>query len=109
MNATVWPKIDDHYWLLAYLNSSLVTYLLKGIIARSHITTIGNVSSLPIIPLSDSDKQSLGRIAKRVINGTLAPEEAVVKIDRIIYRGLSIPAWIRHKIANFCGDIVHLV
>lgn len=109
VNAAVWPGKEDLYWLLSYLNCSLVTYLLKGVIARSHITTIGNVASLPIIPLSDAEKRSLGRISKQAINGKLAPADAVAKIDRIVYNSINASQKTRKIISQFCGDIIHLV
>lgn len=109
VNAAIWPCKKDIFWLLSYLNSSLVTYLLKGVIARSNMTTIGNVSSLPIISFSSSEKHTLGRIAKNVIIGKMSAEEAVTKIDRIIYRTLNLPVRIRRKISRFCADIPHLV
>ena len=109
VNATIWPPKEDLFWLLAYLNSSLVSYLLKGIIARSHITTIGNVSSLPILNLTDSEKQSLHRISKQVINGKLAPEDAIAKIDRIVYCNINLSRGTRKMIRQFCADIIHLV
>ena len=109
VNAAIWPPKEDLFWLLAYLNSSLVSYLLKGIIARSHITTIGNVSSLPILNLTDSEKKSLGRISKQVINGKLAPEDAIAKIDRIVYLNINLSRRTRKMIRQFCADLIHLV
>lgn len=109
VNAAIWPGKDNINWLLAYLNSSLVRYLLKGIIGRSHITTIGNVSSLPLPAFEDSVKKSLDRISKKVLNGKMAPSEAIFKIDRIVYHSLSIPVRTRRMIARFCADIIHLV
>lgn len=109
VNAAIWTMKKDLFWLLAYLNSSLVSYLLKGIIARSHITTIGNVSSLPIPAFDDSVKKSLDRISKKVLNGKMDPLEAIPKINRIVYHSLSIPSDTRRMIARFCADITHLV
>lgn len=109
VNAAIWAPKEDVLWLISYLNSSLVAYLLKGIIARSHITTIGNVSSLPILNLTDCEKKTLGRISKQVINGKLAPEDAIAKIDRIVYRNINLSRGTRKMIRQFCADIIHLV
>ena len=109
VNAAIWPGKDNIFWLLSYLNSSLVSYLLKGVIARGHITTIGNVSSLPLLNFTESERRSLVRIAKSVINGKLDAEEAVVKIDRMVYRNINASRATRKMIAQFCSDIIHLV
>lgn len=109
VNATIWPGKEDVHWLLSYLNSSLSTYLLKGIIARSNITTIGNVSSLPILKFSESEKKALSRISKKAINGELCSDDAVFKIDRIVYKHINASTGTRKKIARFCADIIHLV
>lgn len=109
VNAAIWPRESDLYWLLSYLNSSLAIYNLKGIIARSHMTTIGSVSDLPIPNFTDSEKKSLSRISKMTINGKLNHEEAVSRIDRVIYKALNISRDTRRIIRNFCADIIHLV
>lgn len=109
VNAAIWPPSEDINWLLAYLNSSLATYLLKGILSRGNITTIGSVFSLPMIDLSPASKRTLGNIASDARNSMISPEEAVTKIDRIIYRHLKWPIPVRHQIAQFCADLTHLV
>lgn len=109
VNAAIWTKEEDLYWLLAYLNSSLVTYLMKGVIAREHITTIGNVSTLPVPYFGESEKKSLDRISKMAINGKLTDKEAISKIDRIVYKALNISRETRKVIRHFCADIIHLV
>lgn len=109
VNAAIWPRKEDMYWLLSYLNSSLATYLTKGIIARGHITTIGNVSTLPIPKFNDSEKKSLSRISKMVINGKMIDKDAILRIDRIVYKSLNISNQTRIVIRQFCADIIHLV
>lgn len=109
VNAAIWPGKENIYWILAYLNCSLVSYLAKGIIARGHITTIGNVSSLPLLNFTNSEKKSLGWITKRVLIGKLEAEAAVKKIDRIVYRNINASKMTRKMIGQFCSDIIHLV
>lgn len=109
VNAAIWPDKDNLHWLLAYLNSSLVTFLMKGIIARSNMTTIGNVSSLPIIRFSESEKKSLGRIAKMALAGRLESEAAVIKIDRIVFRSIDATSDTRRTVTRFCANLTHLL
>lgn len=109
VNAAIWTDKKDLYWLLAFLNSSLATYMVKGIIARGVITTIGNVSALPIPKFTDSEKKSLSRISKMAINGKLTDKDAISKIDQVVYKALNISNETSKVIRHFCADIIHLV
>lgn len=109
VNAAIWPGKNELFWLLAYLNSSLVAYIMKGIIARSHMTTIGNVSELPVPNFTESEKKSLSRISKMALNGKLSEEEAISKIDRIVFTSVNISKQTLKTIKQFCADIIHLV
>ena len=66
VNACIICEEDDIYWLLAYLNSTLVTYIVRGVLIRSNMITSGYVSRIPLINFSKEVKvklSNLGRIA----------------------------------------------
>ena len=108
-NASIFPPSKDLYWLLAYLNSSLVTYLLKSIFTRSNLTTIGNVSSIPMPDFPDNIKQILSRISIEVISGKLTVELAIEEIDSILETHLKLSDETRKRIHDFCSDLTHFV
>ena len=108
-NASIFPPSKDLYWLLAYLNSSLVTYILKGILTRSNITTIGNVASIPIPDFPDHIKHSLSILTLSVVSGNLTTEDAIKEIDRVLEKHLILDDCTQKRIHQFCADITHLV
>lgn len=65
VNANIICEDDEAWWLLAYLNSELVTYLVRGILIRSNMITSGYVSRIPLITIKREDKQSLRTLAKQ--------------------------------------------
>lgn len=109
INATIWPPTEEIDWLLAYLNSSFVTYLIKGVISRGIMTTIGNVSSLPVVDFSDSKKRALAQISQDARNRKISVKDAVARIDTIIYRHLAFSEKEIATINHFCADLTHLV
>lgn len=91
VNATIFPQKNDIYWLIAYLNSSLVTYFIRGVLIRSNMVTSGYVSKIPVLNLSEQVKHELDIIAKMAIRGDLSEKESIKMIDNIVFEqsGLS--------------------
>ncbi|KMJ60411.1 DNA methyltransferase [Bacillus sp. LL01] len=65
VNANIICEDKDAWWLLAYLNSELVTYLVRGILNRSNMITSGYVSRIPLINISEQEKTILGDLSKK--------------------------------------------
>ncbi|PLR95732.1 N-6 DNA methylase [Bacillus sp. T33-2] len=63
VNANIICEDTDAWWLLAYLNSGLVTYLVRGILIRSNMITSGYVSRIPLINVNEGEKILLGNLA----------------------------------------------
>lgn len=105
VNATIFPPEKDRLWLLSYLNSSLVTYLIRGILIRSNMVTSGYVNSLPIISFSMFEKKALGDIAFKVINDQITSREAVTECDKIIFSNINLP---EKTISSICYFANHL-
>lgn len=109
VNAAIWPPKEDLYWLLAYLNCRFITYVMKGILDRGNMTTIGGVQKLPIIDFDSHEKNRLSLIARSVLYDGVAIDSAIDEIDGIVYNHLGIDEDIREDIARFCSDITHNV
>jgi len=90
VNPTIFPPIEDINWLLSYLNSSLVTYLIRGVLIRSNMVTSGYVSCLPILNFSSDEKKELSEIANDVRTEGKCVEEAIDEIDALVFRRAQI-------------------
>jgi hypothetical protein len=78
----------DIWWLLAYLNSSLVTYLVRGVLIKGTISS-GYISNVPMIPLSGEIKVKLSTISKKLVESKNTDpsvlKDAVDKIDDLVF------------------------
>ena len=108
VNANIFCDKKDIWWLLAYLNSSLVTYIVRGVLIRSNMITSGYVSKIPVIELSENVKATLGVIAKAAFDGKTPPKEAcsfVKKIDEILFKELRLSKEIETDIIHFASNL----
>lgn len=88
VNASIFCEERDRYWLLAYLNSSLVTFFVRGIMLRTNMITSGYVSRIPVIPLSNGGKEQLARISLDAIKNKIGKSlysEAIDSIDNVVF------------------------
>jgi 23S rRNA A1618 N6-methylase RlmF len=105
VNPNIFTPKKDLFWMLAYLNSHLVTYLVRGVLIRSNMVTSGYISQLPIIPFTEKEKMSLTTISKNVLEGKLKPEEAINKINSIVYENLKFDLSIVENIDDFALNL----
>lgn len=105
VNATIFPGKDNIFWLISYLNSSLVTYLVRGVLIRSNMITSGYVSRIPMIKFSENEKKQLDEVAKDVISGMLSATRAIEIIDIIVFNASKISSTSRRKILKFVENL----
>jgi hypothetical protein len=105
VNPNIFPPSEDLYWLISYLNSHLVTYLVRGILIRSNMVTSGYVSNIPIINFSQKEKQFLSEISKDVIGANSSSNEAVKLINNIVYSKMDFNSNVRAKIDDFAINL----
>ena len=108
-NASIFPPDEDIWWLLAYLNSSFVTFIVKGIISRGNLTTIGNVFSIPLPDFPEKIKENLSQIAKQAVSGNRPEKDVLSQIDSLIETHLKLSRDTISQIHHFCSDLTHLV
>lgn len=65
VNPNIICETKDAWWLLAYLNSSLVTYLVRGALIRSNMITSGYVARIPLLNFTLKEKEELTYLSKR--------------------------------------------
>jgi len=104
VNANIFGMNGCEWWLLAYLNSSLVTYLVRGIFHRTNMITSGYVSRIPVLKLDPTDKAKLEIIAKEAVSGKIQKHqyaEYIQSIDAIIFKSASLSDDSLKMIADF--------
>lgn len=109
VNAAAWPPAEDIYWLLAYMNSSFITYVAKAVFDRGNMTTIGCVRSLPVIAFDEAEKIILSEISQEVLSGGLSITDAIDKIDRIVFNSMNLDKDMGREVRRFCSDLTHNV
>lgn len=105
VNATIFPKHEDVFWLMGYLNSSFITYIVRGVLIRSNMITSGYVSRIPIIKLSDDDKRHLGEISIKAYKGDISVSEAISLCDGIVYKATNLDDTIIEEIEHFVSNL----
>lgn len=68
VNANIICNDYDAWWLIGYLNSDLVTYMVRGILIRSNIITSGYVSRIPLLEFTQEEKENLNKLSKEAYN-----------------------------------------
>ncbi len=108
VNANIFCAKKDIWWLIAYLNSSLVTYIVRGVLIRSNMITSGYVAKIPIIQLNEDSQYKLESIAKYAYNEKISNKEignTLKEIDEIIFKELGFTKEIEEEIINFSSNL----
>ena len=108
VNASIIVEDDDCWWLLAYLNSSLCTYLVRSVLIRSNMITAGYVARIPVPPFSSDTKDALSRAAMTAyeVNDPAQDKLSVRIIDNLIFESLDTNNETVHMIEAFTSDLI---
>ena len=105
VNPTIFPPSEDIDWLISYLNSSFVTYIVRGVLIRSNMITSGYVNCIPLLNISDDKKQLLADISQKVRANELSINHAIEVIDKIIFSCHNFPKEVISSITEFGNNI----
>jgi len=108
VNANIFCDKKDIWWLIAYLNSSLVTYIVRGILIRSNMITSGYVSKIPVIQFSSKIKNELTVIAMNAYEEQVQPKNCnkyIEDIDNIIFKELNFEQSIIDDVKHFALNL----
>jgi hypothetical protein len=109
VNANIICEREDIGWLLSYLNSSLVTYFVRGVLIRTNMITSGYVSRIPIIPLTQIQKRALASIAEKALASKTINGKArylIKEVDEILYQELNFSAETLNETTMFCENLL---
>ena len=109
VNANIFPAEQDRWWLLAFLNSALCNYLVRGVLLRSNMITAGYVARIPVPDMPPGICRELELIAREAYDAGPDPEAVQVfmgEIDELVFDTCGIPGGDRDNIRGFCGNIV---
>ena len=109
VNANIFCDEKDRLWLLGYLNSSLVTYFVRGVLLRTNMITSGYVSRIPIIPISSDGKRQLSQISAQAVRNKIqrpAYTEVIADIDDIVFRESQLSIEDIREVKNFRENIM---
>lgn len=108
VNANIFCDKKDIWWLIAYLNSSLVTYIARGLLIRSNMITSGYVSKIPVVKFSPTTKDKLSLIAKGAYDEKVQPKDCnkyIREIDNIVFEELGFEQSITNEIRHFALNL----
>ena len=105
VNANIFTPKEDLYWMLSYLNSYLVTYLVRGVLIRSNMVTSGYISQIPVIPFSEHEKKQLNDISKNIIESKLTIDSGIEMINSLIYYNLKLRKEVILKLEDFVHNL----
>lgn len=100
---------DQDWWLLSYLNSTLATYLVRGILNRSNMITSGYVSRIPVPEFSRTIRDKLSRIAREAVSKKISPSETrryVRLVNDLVFADLGLSLGTQMILNAFCADLL---
>ena len=112
VNANIIVDAPDKWWLLGFLNSQVVTYLVRSVLLRSNMITAGYVSRIPLPKFDNDVLVKLGdaatRAYKRRQSSLENPAAYDEDIDELVFSALGISRNDQSYIRNFCANAVKL-
>ncbi|WP_300381185.1 N-6 DNA methylase [Clostridium sp.] len=111
VNSAVICSDEESYFLLSYLNSTLVTYLVRGVLNRSNMITSGYISRIPIIKFNKDQKErliALGKLGYKRSKNNEDIKEVLIEIDKIINNFINLKEENIKYINNFRNNLVKL-
>lgn len=111
VNPNVIVGEDDKWWLLAYLNSRLCLYLLRGVLIRSNMVTAGYASRIPTPKFNEIIKTRIGELAREAYNNALIGMDTTqekAQIDLLVEESLCLKHDIVDLLCSFAADPIRL-
>lgn len=111
VNTAVICSNEEGYFLLSYLNSTLVTYLIRGVLNRSNMVTSGYIARIPIIDFNKEEKDrliALGKLGYEKSEHNQDIKKVLLEIDKLINKSISLKEENIQYINDFRNNLVKL-
>lgn len=111
VNPNIIAPNADIWWLIAYLNSSLVTYIVRAVLLRTNMITSGYVSRIPLIELAAAKKRRLEELARSGFEtgpGKTDTTALIEAVDTIVFEAAGLSPETVAAIRAFCLDPIAL-
>ncbi len=111
VNPNVIVEETDKWWLLAYLNSRLCLYLLRGVLLRSNMVTAGYASRIPVPEFDKQTRSNLANIAQNAhqnARSRTGGEGERALIDELVEATLMLGDSVTEQLRAFSADPTRL-
>ena len=105
VNPNIIADDEDVWWL----NSSLVTYLVRGVLCRSNMITSGYVARIPVVQFSNEIKKNLSRISRDAYESKIQYTDfrsIISKIDTLVFKEINLTPATISEILNFSQNLL---
>ena len=109
VNPNIFPDQQSIYWLLSYLNSELVTFLIRSSLIRTNMITSGYLARLPIIFFEQSIKDQLTELAKTLLKKDNKKNKEITKINQLVFNSANLSNQTIDHIIAFNKNLVRKV
>lgn len=112
VNANIFADGTDLWWLMAYLNSTLVLYMVRAVIIRSNMITSGYVARIPLIHFEQQTKNTLEELARAAHAAARAGSDVgcfIAEIDSLVFSECNLPEADEVKIRAFSQNLLKKV
>lgn len=110
VNSNIFTENTDDLWfLIGYLNSSLVTYIVRGMLLRSNMITSGYVSRIPVPSIRTTVFGDIAELSKAEYEAKSETDDStgtIKEIDSLLFEELGYSSDTIEKIKGFCSDVV---
>ena len=109
VNANIILPEEDTWWMMSYLNSRFVTFLVRGVLSRTNMITSGYVARIPVPDFSKRTKERLTEIAKAALAAQVDIETQsgyVDRIDEVLQVELGLPNDDAQYVRSFAENLV---
>jgi hypothetical protein len=109
VNPNIICEENDIWWLLGYMNSDLVKFIVRGVLIRTNMVTSGYISRLPVPDFSLETKGRISELAKDAYELAKTGKSVsfiLEKINSIINHSIKLDDETKLTIKEFCLQIV---
>lgn len=109
VNPNIICEETDIWWLLGYMNSDLVKFIVRGVLARTNMVTSGYISRVPVPEFTANTKERVSKLAREAYEAVRSERDIDSIKDKInseINDSIKLDRETKGIIKTFCSEIV---